>query len=66
MKTTKLKLIRVMEGIYRNENGGIYVFRRSWENKDLPWVVCCKDISSCHHKKKFRTLSEVRSYLNGQ
>lgn len=58
-----MKLIKVFDGVYRNESGGVKVFRREWQDKALPWVVCWEDVFSTRHEKRFKTLGEVREYL---
>jgi hypothetical protein len=60
-----MKLIRVMEGLYRSECGGIRVAKEAW-NKDLPWVVCWTDFLSARHENRFKTLAECRAYLAGK
>ena len=59
-----MKLIRVMNGLYRSEEGSVRVSFEVWHKDGLPWVVHWTDVFSCRHEKRFRTLAECRSYLN--
>ena len=64
--TANVKLIRVTDGLYRDESGGIHVAKQGWsrDTKDRPWVVRFKNWYGCPVEKRFSTLRTVRHYLN--
>lgn len=64
---TKIKLIKVMAGLYRTESGGIRVSHFPWKKNSSggnTWFVYWTDFMSARHEKGFSSLKEVREYLN--
>lgn len=60
-----MKLIKVMDGLYRSECGGVHVAKQiKWMGKNAHWTVKWTDVFSTRHVREFPTLKDVRQYLN--
>ncbi len=59
-----MKLVKVVAGVYRSECGSVRVFYRSWQDKEMPWVLTwTSGIFGDSKTKRFRTLADVRNEL---
>lgn len=57
-----MKLIRVIEGVYRDESGNVHVLRVH-RGDEFRWVCQFKDGIGCRIERPFRTLADVRKFL---
>ena len=62
MKTEKL--IKVCEGLYRTESGGVTVMRDHSGRRLDKWLVKFKTVFGAEVRKQFSTLAEVRQFIN--
>ncbi len=64
--TATVKLIRVTDGLYRTEGGGVFISKQGWsrDTKDRPWVVRFTNGYGCRVEKRFSSIKAVRHYLN--
>lgn len=59
-----MKLVKVMDGLYRSENGAVRVaLQMKWMGEPKHWTVKFEDIFGSRIVKKFATLAEVKEYL---
>lgn len=64
MANTKTKLIRIVDGIYRNESGTIRIFKRlKWRGVPAHWEVRFTNWHGCPIEKKLSTLAKVRHFV---
>lgn len=59
-----MKLIKVMEGLYRTDYGVHVMHNMDSDKKEFKWRMTWTDIFSVRKCKKFKTLKEVREELN--
>lgn len=57
-----MKLVRVIPGLYRNEDGSVVVSESPWQDK-LPWRISYTNFFGTKTEKRFRTLKECRQHL---
>jgi hypothetical protein len=61
----KMKLIRIVDGLYRNESGLVRVSKQlAWRGQPSHWAVRYDNWHGCPITKKFPTLSKARHFLN--
>lgn len=59
-----MKLIKVMAGLYRNEDGSVHVFfRPKWFGEPKHWLLKYTNFFGATVEKKFDTLRELREHL---
>jgi hypothetical protein len=61
-----MKLIRVMDGIYRNESGDVAVTKimtKRYYESDRPWKVTYRNGLGCKVVKYYLTFNEARQSL---
>lgn len=56
-------LVRVMEGIYRSHDGSVRVFKRRWQDKANPWVVCYTNLFGSRVEKRYPRLDMIRAAM---
>lgn len=61
-QTKTVKLVKVTDGLYRTENGGVTIMKLFWE-AGKPYLVKWTDFMSVRHEQRFKTLAEVKEYL---
>lgn len=59
-----MKLIKVMDGLYRTEDGHFRIARESkWKDRPARWAVRFTNILNAPVSVEFRTLAEARRWL---
>jgi hypothetical protein len=58
-----MKLVKVGEGLYRDDSGNVTVIQNYLKGRGLRWIVRHTNWIGCQVRKEFRTLADVRAYL---
>jgi hypothetical protein len=59
-----MKLVKVMDGIYRNAEGTVSVTHKlAWKGKSACWRVAWTDGLGCRKENEFPTLARAREFL---
>ncbi len=60
-----MNLIKVTDGLYRNQEGTVHVtYILGWRGKPAHWVVEFTNVFGSQVKQEFRTLAMAREFLN--
>lgn len=63
-KAKKIKLVKVMDDLYRSEDGEILIVKDTFTRTGRdPWVIRWKDGIGCRKEKRCKTLAECRKAL---
>lgn len=60
---TRIKLVKVMDGLYRSESGNVRIARQDWARQEVRWEATWKDWMNQNHVVHGRTLKEVISRM---
>jgi ABC-type uncharacterized transport system ATPase subunit len=65
MPTRKKKLIKVMDGLYRSEDGNVRIAcQLPWRGKPKHWVATWTNWFGCKVTKEFSLLREAREWYD--